>query len=83
MLTPESDAMMAEVVSITYWPKTRTAHVELEDGCCVDMRGCIDRLVKAFPEVRHIKTFSGSTPDTWFVFGHDGWDGWQSYRRID
>jgi hypothetical protein len=57
---------------------TRRGTATLAAGGCTDMAGCIALFQRIDPDVRYIKTFSGSRPDTWYT--RDTTGTWQAYE---
>ena len=61
------------VLTVRYDYRTRHARLDMEDGDCCDMTGCIAFFKAIDPQVRMIETFSGPERDTSYVKQGDSW----------
>jgi hypothetical protein len=59
--------MQCCVRSVSYNFRDLTGRLDMEDGDCCDMSGCIEFFQALDPGVRLIETFSGSERDTAYI----------------
>lgn len=72
------DDLQCSVSNLSYDFTTRTGYLNMPDGVCTDMSGCIRLFEKIDPDVRTIRTFAGNEEDT----AYHRTDGvWEADRR--
>ena len=70
------DGLQCWVLGLTYDFASRTGRLNMEEGACCDMTGCI-RLFEAIdPRVLVVQTFSGEKQDTEFRHSKTGIAWW-------
>lgn len=61
------------VKSISYDYDAKRGRLNMEEGNCCDMSGCIDLFTRIDPDVNRIHTYAGKMPDTDYIHKHDKW----------
>ncbi len=66
--------LQCSVRSASYDFRARCGRLDMEDGDCCDMTGCIAFFEDIDPDVRKIETFFGAYRDTAYVLRSKGWE---------
>lgn len=75
------DDVQCYVRELTYDFKQRTGRLDLEDGSCTDMKGCIELFKRIDPEVHSIETIAGGRKDTKYHLTDGKWEAWTGLEQ--
>ena len=67
-------SLICHVRSANYDFRERLGRLDMEEGDCCDMEGCIAFFEAIDPDVQAIETFSGPERDTTYVRRPKGWE---------
>lgn len=68
-----NDQLACFVKSISYDYDAKRGRLNMEERNCCDMSGCIDLFTRIDPDVNRIHTYTGNTPDTYYIHKRGEW----------
>jgi hypothetical protein len=68
-----SDELGCFVAGVAYHFRVRAGRLDMPEGVCCDMEGCIDLICWIDPDVCRIETYAGGARDTFYLRNGEEW----------